>query len=177
MIRDNEITLIGYFGKPHGVNGEINLLTDVDVEALSCVIVDVDGINVPFFPDSVRPRGTGSYLVVMDGLTNEDEVIPLVNRKVYALKQELISAGGGDPGPDGDGFYAEDLIGYDVEDAEAGLSGIIEDVDDTTENVLFVVRAGDGRRILIPVADEFIRDIDVDNRHVTLYLPAGILDL
>lgn len=177
MIADSDILPIGSFGKPHGVNGEINLLTDCDIESLSCVIVDIDGINVPFFFDSVRPRGTESYLVVIDGIGSDKDVSGLVNKKVFALKSELHSVEVDNGECEGDGFYADDLIGYDVTDAEAGLSGVIEDVDDSTDNVLFVVRTVEGRHVLIPVADEFISEIDVDKRLLKLDLPAGILEL
>ncbi len=177
MIADSDILPVGSFGKPHGVNGEINLLTDCDIEALSCIVVDIDGINVPFFFDSVRPRGTESYLVVIDGFDSDKTVSCLVNKKVCALKSELHSLDVDNGEFDGDGFYADDLVGYDVTDADAGLSGVIEAVDDSTDNVLFVVRTIEGRKVLIPVADEFISEIDVEQRLLKLDLPLGILEL
>lgn len=52
MISDSEIRLIGRFNKPHGINGEISLSVDGDMDiqfdALRCIIVKVDDINVPF---------------------------------------------------------------------------------------------------------------------------------
>lgn len=177
MIQDCDIVHIGQFGKSHGIDGEINLLTDVDVENLSCIIVNVDGINVPFFLNSVRSRGTGSYLVIIDGIDSDADVACMVNEQVFALRHEIAGVSGDDGVDDADGFYAEDLVGYDVEDPDAGLSGSIEDIDDATDNVLFIVRTDDGRRVMIPVADEFISDIDVEHRLVRLDIPVGLLEL
>ena len=103
MITAQEISPIGFLGKTHGVNGEINLITDVDVdiEELSCIVLDIDGINVPFFFDSIRPRGTESYLVMIDGVDSEAKAAMLVNKKVYALNDEVAI----DEAGDDDGFY------------------------------------------------------------------------
>ena len=49
MITRAEITEIGTFNKPHGIQGEISasFLCDFDeIELLSCIIVDEDGIFV-----------------------------------------------------------------------------------------------------------------------------------
>ena len=51
MIRLEEIAPIGIFGKTHGIKGEINLELniDFDLENTPYIIVDIDGIFVPFF--------------------------------------------------------------------------------------------------------------------------------
>ena len=55
--------------------------------------------------------------------------------------------------------------------------GEITDVNDQTENVLFVVTGSDGNEILIPVADEFIDSIDTAARIIHTSIPAEIVDL
>lgn len=177
MITDSMIVGIGSFGKPHGVSGEINLIIDgdIDVMSLSCIILKINGINVPFFFESVRPRGNGNYLVKIEDIDSEARVSTLVNEVVYALSDEVDDQVDGDD--DGDGFYASDFIGYSVSTEDGSLSGVIMDVDDATDNYLFVVRTTDGRQVLIPVADEFIVDIDTDNKKLDLELPEGLLGL
>lgn len=177
MITSDELAPIGFLGKPHGVNGEINLITDIDVDIdeLSCVIMDIDGINVPFFFKSIRQRGSESYLVMIDGIDSDAAVSAFVNKKVYALKSEIeIEA---DSDDDADGFYAEDLVGYRAVATEAGLDGEIIGVDDSTDNVLFIVEMKSGKQVLIPVSDEFITEIDVDHHIIHMTLPDGLLEL
>lgn len=50
MITSEQIIEIGKFGKPHGINGEISAFIDddVDIEAIDRIVMDVDGIYVPF---------------------------------------------------------------------------------------------------------------------------------
>lgn len=173
MITSGEITDIGTLGKPHGVNGEINLSADVDPASLTCIVIDVDGINVPFFFSSVRSRGRDSYLVKIDGIDSDADVAQLVNKTVWALKSDIDE----DTDESDDGFYAEDLVGFRVIDDVSGLRGEITGVDDTTDNVLFVVTADDGKNVLIPVADDFITSVDTDDKTVEMTLPQGLLDL
>ena len=174
MILSSEIQAVGHFGKTHGVNGEINLMFDVEVlpEKLSCIILDMDGILVPFFLTSVRNRGLDSYLVFIDGISTEYDASKLVNKVVFALKKELPEDQG-----DEEGFYAEDLIGYNVILNDNAVKGVIRDIDDNTANILFIVDTDSGKQLLIPVAEEFIEAIDIVTKTITLALPEGLVDL
>lgn len=174
MITNEEVIEIGRLQQPHGIKGEINALIydGVDVDRLSCVVLDIDGINVPFFISGIRQRGVQSYLVAIDGIENEQKAASISNKTLFALKKDV-----GDFGEayDEDGFYAEDLIGYKVETVDGGFNGTITDVDDTTENVLFIVTGEDGAEYMIPVADEFIAEIDTDTRKIIFDLPEGLI--
>jgi 16S rRNA processing protein RimM len=78
---------------------------------------------------------------------------------------------------DGDGFYASDLIGFTIIEDESGNAiGEIDDIDDSTDNVLFIVVTPNDVTIYLPVADEFITAIDTDNHTVAMSLPEGILE-
>ncbi|MBD5180713.1 MAG: 16S rRNA processing protein RimM [Bacteroidales bacterium] len=174
MILPSEIEPIGQFGKPHGINGEINLSLNMEIspDELSCVIMDIDGINVPFFFKSVRNRGVDSYLVFIDGVNTEYEASAFVNKTVYALKSELP-----EKEEDEDGFYAEDLIGFKVIITDSDVAGTITDIDDNTANILFIIRTDDGKQILIPVAEEFIESIDTENKTIEMNIPDGLINL
>lgn len=178
MITASQITPIGSFGKPHGVNGEINLVVDgdIDIASLSCVVIEINGINVPFFFDSIRPRGNDKFLVHIDGIDSEEQVSALVNKEVYAIADEVEELPDIENQED-DGFYASDFIGFKVFTTDGKLSGTIMDVDDSTENYLFVIRTDEGRQVLVPVADEFITDIDIEGRTLELELPEGLLSI
>ena len=57
MIRRDELIQIGQFNKPHGIEGEITASVNYDFDdlsAFSCLIVEIDGIFVPFFVTNVR---------------------------------------------------------------------------------------------------------------------------
>lgn len=178
MISDKEIRLIGRFNKPHGISGELSLTLDenldVDLAALRCIVVKVDDINVPFFIAGLRPRGRDSVLLRIDGVTDERQAADFAMQAVYALRSDLVDADGEEEDPEG--FYASDLVGYDVV-ADGAVVGRIADIDESTENALFVVETPDGATRLIPIADDFITDINPDGRTIEMSLPVGLLDI
>lgn len=178
MIESRDITAIGKFQKTHALKGELNALLDIDpgyVEDGNALIMDVDGIYVPFFATGVRPKGTNSYLVKLDGIDSEEEARQFVNKEIYAVKKNVADY----LDLDEDEIADEDeLIGYMIIDEETGKEiGEIEDIDDSTQNLLFVVKSEDGEVIFIPAVDEFIMEIDEDRKVIIMNLPAGLLDL
>lgn len=109
MIRENELKVVGRLLKPHGICGEITALltVDVDLSELGCIMLKLDGIFVPFFLSSVRPKSAETDLLTIDGITDELQAARLCPNDIYALAEEL-------PGLDKDGFYAADMEGFEV---------------------------------------------------------------
>lgn len=57
MIRQEDVYRIGRIGKPHGVGGELTFAFDDDVFDrcdAEYLVLDIDGILVPFFMESYR---------------------------------------------------------------------------------------------------------------------------
>lgn len=176
MITRDELIAIGHYNKPHGVAGELSATVDVDLEVLrglSCLVSDIDGIFVPFFVNAIRPKSGDTVLMTIDGIVNEKEAARLVNRDIYALKrdyqQESIDA-------DADGYPLDFFIGFELRDSDGSRVGEITDVDEQTENAIFVVDR-DGSEIMVPATDDLIVEFDVDNKLMVMDLPEGLLDL
>jgi len=47
----------------------------------------------------------------------------------------------------------------------------------TTENALFVINSGSDDELLIPIGDDYIREINHDNKRILVRLPEGLLEL
>lgn len=174
MIGKDELIRFGAVTKPHGLDGEVNLLTDfdVDIDLLNRVVIDVDGIYVPFFIESLRPKGATTLLVRFDGIDSVERASDLTGHTVYLLKKDNLV-----DDDDDDRLYLSDLIGFKAVDDKDCAIGEIVDVDDSTENTLFVIQTAEGEELLVPAVDDFIQDIDVDGCRLTLLLPPGLADL
>ena len=73
-------------------------------------------------------------------------------------------------------FTLDYFIGFTITDSHAGTLGTITAVDDSTENVLFVVDHK-GDELLIPANDDFITQIDSENQTIHMQLPEGLIGL
>lgn len=178
MINRDDLIEIGKFNKPHGIKGELSMTLDdeaVAVDGLRCLIVDREGIPVPFFVTGLRPRSHRTLLVSLAGVTSESGAREFANAPVYGLRSEvepMLEAAGDED--DGEGFYANDLIGCTVE-ADGRILGEVADIDDSTANLLMVVNRTDGEgTVLIPIAAEFFEDVDAESRHIRMTLPEGL---
>jgi 16S rRNA processing protein RimM len=180
MITADQLTEIGRLGKPHGINGEINayLDCDIDLDALKRIVLLIDGIYVPFFIASTRQKSNDTVIIGLDDIDNERKAAEFTNHRLYVLcADDVVIADEDEDDTDGDGFYASDLIGFTIIEDESGNTiGEIDDIDDSTDNVLFIVVTPNDGTIYLPVADEFITAIDTDNHTVAMSLPEGILE-
>ena len=175
MITNDQISKIGSTLKPHGIKGEINILHDetCDLNDFSCIVISIDGINVPFFIESIRPKNHEISIVKLKGFDNEVEVGELSGLEVYALNQELPL----DEEDLEDGMYPEDFIGYHIIDEKRILLGKVVDVDISTENALFIVKKNNNEEFFIPIADEYFLDINTETKTIQMELPIGLLDI
>lgn len=176
MIPLSDLVEVGSFTKPHGLRGEMSAIFDSD-EAVAAaedarhLFVELDGLMVPFTILSYRPKGVETLLLTLKGIDTQDFAAKLTNKPVY-LEASLLPETAGDD----DAFYLEDLVGFTIF-TEEGPAGEIIGYDDSTDNLLFEVRAKNGSEVLVPAVGDMITEIDEDARTVTMNLPGGLFSL
>lgn len=173
MIRKEEVFKIGQFAKPHGIKGELSLVTNSDVlddAEDPYVVCDFDGILVPFYVEEYRYKSDTVTLVKLEDVNTEQDARTFVNKEVFypldAVDEDDLV---------GDMTW-DSFIGYTVIDELHGELGKITDVDESTINVLLSIDR-DGEELLIPAAEELITDADHEARTLTVSLPEGLLDI
>lgn len=172
MIERDELIKIGRFNKPHGVKGELSFtFTDDVFDRTDCpyIVCEIDGIFVPFFIEEYRFKSDTTALLKLEDVDNETEARAFSLLDVYFPKSYYDTT----TGQEAPGDY---FIGFTVVDNARGELGEIVAVDDTTENVLFEIDYA-GRELLVPAADEFVCEIDEENRRLYMNIPEGLLDL
>ncbi len=173
MIKKEEVFKIGTFAKPHGIKGEISLMTTCDlfddVED-PCIVCEMDGILVPFFIEEYRYKTDNVLLVKLENINDEKQARQFTNREAFFLLEDADEA-------DLVGEMTWDsFIGYRVVDEQQGEIGTITDVDESTINVLLQIDRH-GEELLLPAAEELITDADHETRTLIVTLPEGLLDL
>ena len=165
MIKQEEVFHIGRLGKPHGIKGELSFMFKDDVfdrVDADYLVVEVDGILVPFFFEEYRFRTEETALVKFEGIDTQEQARELTNCEVFFPRRLL--------GEKEEELSLTEFVGY-------SLMGEIEALDDSTANLLFEVVSPKGKEILVPATPEIIRSIDKKNKTITVSLPEGLLDL
>ena len=169
MIRKEDVYKIGRIGKAHGVKGEVSFNFDDDVfdrVDAEYLVLEVDGILVPFFMEEYRFRSDNTALVKFEDIDTQDRARELTNCDVYFLRSEADD--------EEEELPYSFLVGFDIVEASTQKKvGTIASIDDNTLNILFELEDG----TLIPASEELITDIDKDNKTITIALPEGILEL
>ncbi|MCR5238992.1 MAG: ribosome maturation factor RimM [Prevotella sp.] len=169
MIRKEDVFKIGRLGKSHGVKGDISFPFDDDVfdrvEA-DYLILDIDGILVPFFIEEYRFRNDTTAIIKFEGVDSQERARELTGCDVYFPRELADSAE--------DGLSWSAIVGFYILEVKSGkVIGRIASIDDSTLNILFCLE--DGR--LIPATDDLITAIDQQARTITMHIPEGLLEL
>lgn len=173
MLKKSEFINIGILSKPHGVSGEIaiRLLPEIAEQDLnpSFIFLDIDNGLVPFRVGGFRYKSDDVLLVKLPLLESEEEIRKLMDTAVY-LKQDEIA----------DSVEKVSTInafnGFRISDIHEGMLGIVESIQDISGNPLFIIN-GEKGELLIPVAEEFIVNIDEDGKTIEVELPEGLVGL
>lgn len=175
MIKKEDIIEIGKFQKTHALKGELNALLDIDEDFVTdghALIVEMEGIYVPFYGESIRQKGQESFLIKLKDIDSQEKAQEFVNKAIYALRTDLVEYM-----DDPDMELVQDFIDYEIVDSALGSIGKVVDVDDSTQNVLLVVETPQSETVYVPIAEEFITAIDDDRMVIETNLPEGLVDL
>ena len=183
MITVDNITPIGTILKTHGVKGELTMTTSIPevIEPGVCIVMDVDGIFVPFFIASTRSKSAGSILITIDGYDTDDAVRYLTGKQVYMPDDRLRELIPESEDEDDDNIYLDDLNGMTLIDEDGRKVGVVTGYDDSTANVVLAVECDptdNGAKVIyVPFAADLFMDIDYTNRTLQLEIPEGLLEL
>ncbi len=169
MIKQEEVYKIGRLGKVHGVKGEITFQFDDDVfdrVDADYIILEIDGILVPFFLEEYRFRNDAICLVKFCDIDTQQRASELTGCDVYfprALTDETDEVNS-----------LASLVGFTIVEASTQqVIGRISSIDDQTANILFELE--DGK--LIPANDNLVEDIDMAQQQIIMNIPEGLLDI
>lgn len=169
MIKREEVYKIGKLGKVHGIKGEISFLFDDDVfdrTDADYLILDIDGILVPFFIEEYRFKTDSNALMKFEGMDTQEQARELTGCDVY-FPRELADG-------DNDGLSWAALVGFELVQTQTGeVVGKIASIDDSTINILFELDNGK----LIPASEKLITNVDTKKQQIEIELPEGILEL
>lgn len=163
---------VGFIQRTHGIKGELqvawNDTLNLTQENIESVFVEIDGIPIPFFINSLRQKTEETSIVKFDDVDNLLSADELVGYKLM-LPSDLI--------PEDDDIELKDLVGYTVTSTSGQTVGLIEDYEEFNLNSIYYIKTPEGKEVIIPATDDLIVEFDVDTKTVLMEIPEGLLDL
>lgn len=171
-MKHEEAFYIGYVTKTRGLKGEVQIFFEFDdYEKLSfdVVFADMNGKLVPYFVASAKLQVNKTGYFNFDDLDHVDKAQPLLRKKLYLPLSHM-------PERDEDEFFYTDLKGFTAIDETLGELGEITEVNEYPQQFVATVFYKD-TEILFPLNEDFIIEIDDEEKVLTLDLPDGLLDI
>ncbi|TYA70005.1 ribosome maturation factor RimM [Seonamhaeicola marinus] len=172
-MKKDDCFYLGKIVKKYSFKGEVLVKLDTDqpdlYENLDAIFLNFKNNLVPFFIEKSQLHKSDLLRIKFEDVDTEADADALIKTELF-LPLELL------PKLDGNKFYYHEVIGFTVKDKNFGDVGIITAINDSTAQALFEIDRN-GVNILIPMNDEFIVEVDRDNKIITVETPEGLIDL
>lgn len=118
-----------------------------------------------------KSRYQGSQLIVkLEGVDDRTQAEFLKGMEIFIAETELEEL------PNGE-HYVRDIVGYSVFDIKTNTEiGKLKDVIQNTAQSILEITTEDGKQVLIPAVDEFLKRIDDEKEVIEVELIPGFLD-
>jgi len=165
-----ELVLLGRFGAPHGVRGEIRLQSfTADPLAIASYgpLFDKSGAR-GFVLAHVRPQGKNMLVARVEGVTDRAGAERLARIELHAPRAKL-------PEPDEDEFYLADLEGLRAETVEGHALGQVLAVRNFGAGDILEVRPPQGgETLMFPFTKAVVPIVDIAGGRVVIAPPVEI---
>ena len=169
MLFDDAI-LIGKVAKARSAKGDVQInLTNITADMFcgDFLLFDIDRLKVPFKIESLDERVNSMFAKFVECHGDHSEI---AGRNVYCRKEDLQGIT-----EDAISLNPNILKGFEVHDSALGNIGTIKSIDTSTINTIIYVQGE--QEILIPLAEDFVEELDIDNRVLRLHLPEGLVSV
>lgn len=163
---------VGKIINTHGLRGEVKVVTWTDYpevfEEIEFLYVHkktgderLDIKNIKYQKNNI--------IVKFSQINDIDEAEKYKNMVLYVDREQL------PPLPEGMN-YIVDLIGLEVYNEENEKIGVIADVFNTGANDIYDVKRDGKKNLLLPVIDECVKEVDIENGRVVVNVMEGLDD-
>ena len=158
-INNKSLVPIGRFGKTHGLNGEINLISFChpaeNIQNFKKFFINNEQIEITF-----KTQNTKHILVKVNDINCIDGIKEFVNKEISVPREDF-------PDIDDTSIYWNDLVGSRVKNInETDLGKVIKIENHGASDLLFI--QGSHSEIIIPIEDNFFKEFDNKNKLITV---------
>ena len=167
-----DLLKVGVITTTHGVRGEVKVYPTTDEPErfldLEYVLLDtgkelrrLDIKNVRFFKNLV--------ILKFDGIDNINDIEKYKGCDLYVTRENAIPLEEGE-------VYLADIMNSKVVTEDGEEFGELVDILETGANLVFVVKH-DGKEVLLPDIPDCVKEVDDENKIITVHIMKGLLDL
>ena len=161
---------VGKIINTHGLRGEVKVVTWTDYpevfEEIEYVYARHKSHDERLDIRNVKYQ-KNNIILKLEQITSIDEAEKYKNRILVADRDQL-------PPLEEGTHYIVDLIGLEVVDEDGERIGVIADVFNTGANDIYDVKREGKKNLLLPVIEDCVKDIDMENKRVVVHVMEGL---
>lgn len=165
-----EYNLVGKIAQTHGVKGEVKVKTDtsfIDERFKECsTLYTKDGKNYNPIKILSHRSMNGYELIFFDGYDNMDKSMTLIGKTLYGERDRSLLE-------ENTYFYA-DYIGLNVSQFNK-IVGKVVDIAYQPHSDYLIIRNEKNEERLVPLRNEFVEKVDLENKVVYIVDMEGLL--
>lgn len=163
---------VGVITTTHGLKGEVKVYPTTDeperFDNLDEVILRIGKIERILHIASVR-YFKNLAIVKFKELGKIEDVENLRQAELYVSRENAVPLEEGE-------YYIGDLIGMEVSTDDGEFLGTLKDVIETGANDVYEISTKKYGNVLIPVIEQCIIDVDIENGKMVVHLLPGLID-
>ena len=163
---------VGVFANTYGVRGEIKVFPTTDdvtrFKKLKKIYLDKGIEKMELEIQSVR-YFKNMVILKFKGIDNINDIEKYKGKDLLIHREQAVPL-------KEDEYFICDIINAQVVTETGEEVGVLKEVLQTGANDVYVVRTTEGKEILLPVIDECVLDLNVEEKIVTVRLMPGIMD-
>ena len=163
---------VGVITSPHGIKGEVNVYPTTDepdrFSQISDLFTEKNGQSEKRTVEGVK-FFKGMVILKLSGIDSIDDAEKMRSADLYIHRSQS------SPCKEGE-YFVCDLLDLDVVDLEGQTVGTVKDVLTTGANPVIVIQKPDGKELLLPKIPVCIREVDLENGKMTVFVMPGLED-
>lgn len=157
---------LGKITAPQGIKGEVRVYPYTDE------LTRFSEIEAVLLDGQKRKIQNARYMknmavLKLEGVDDRNMAESLRNKELLLAKEDLWEQ------PE-DTYFIDDLVGCDVVSEDGAPVGTLKNIISRPAQDLYEIERADGSTFLLPAVKEFIKNVDLDNKTITIHLINGL---
>jgi len=157
---------LGKITAPQGIKGEVRVYSYTDE------LTRFSEIEAVLLDGQKRKIQNARYMknmavLKLEGVDDRNMAESLRNKELLLAKEDLWEQ------PE-DTYFIDDLVGCDVVSEDGDSVGTLKNIISRPAQDLYEIERADGSTFLLPAVKEFIKNVDLDNKTITIHLINGL---
>lgn len=170
---DDTLITVGRIVRPHGIRGDVKVtpITDWPERFKEFHLIYLERSNEKSgWVQIEQARMLHNHIILkLSGIDSRGKAETLKNAELRVRGQDLPSL------PEGH-YYVHDMMGMTISTMDGRIVGSVVDVIQMSLQDIYVVEA-DGKEVLIPAVETFIKKVDTKKRMIWIDPIEGLIDI